>query len=341
MVMKPEPLVEAIEALAGPKGRTERRASCCCRRRASASSRRPRRARGREALVLVCGRYEGVDQRVIELAVDEELSIGDYVLSGGEVPAMVLIEGVTRLLPGVLGNPDSARFESFQQGLLEGPQYTRPAYFAADRSGDAALGGSRGGRALAGGTGPRYDALAAARSLGRGRRAWRLGSRRRRHMNRIDAVDPGAPRKDLPPFRPGDTVRVHVSITEGDKQRIQVFEGVVIRRRGRGASATFTVRKISYGVGVERIFLAEAPSVTKVEIKAAATCAARGSTTCATCAARRRACARSCAISRGWSPRRVRAPRPKPTSPRCSRRRPRAKRRKPRRAPKRSMRLGA
>ena len=87
-------------------------------------------------------------------------------------------------------------------------------------------------------------------------------------MNRIDAVHPATPRRDLPPFRPGDTVRVHVSITEGDKQRIQVFEGVVIRRRGRGPSATFTVRKISYGVGVERIFLSEAPSVTKVEIKA-------------------------------------------------------------------------
>ena len=87
-------------------------------------------------------------------------------------------------------------------------------------------------------------------------------------MNRIDAVLPTSPRRDLPPFRAGDTVRVHVSITEGDKQRIQVFEGVVIRRRGRRASATFTVRKISYGVGVERIFLTEAPSVTKVEIKA-------------------------------------------------------------------------
>jgi large subunit ribosomal protein L19 len=87
-------------------------------------------------------------------------------------------------------------------------------------------------------------------------------------MNRIDAVNPFPPRRDLPPFRSGDTVRVHVNITEGDKQRIQVFEGVVIRRRGRGPSATFTVRKISYGVGVERIFVTEAPSVTKVEIKA-------------------------------------------------------------------------
>ena len=87
-------------------------------------------------------------------------------------------------------------------------------------------------------------------------------------MNRIDAVHPAAPRRDLPPFRPGDTVRVHVNIVEGDKQRVQVFEGLVIRRRGRGPSATFTVRKVSYGVGVERIFMSESPSVAKVEIKA-------------------------------------------------------------------------
>jgi len=87
-------------------------------------------------------------------------------------------------------------------------------------------------------------------------------------MNRIDAVQTSPPRRDLPPFRPGDTVRVHVNITEGDKQRIQVFEGVVIRRRGHAASATFTVRKVSYGVGVERVFPVESPSVTKVEIKA-------------------------------------------------------------------------
>jgi tRNA (guanine37-N1)-methyltransferase len=80
-------------------------------------------------LVLVCGRYEGVDQRVIDLAVDEEISIGDYVLCGGEIPAMVVIEATGRLLPGVLGNPESLSSESFQQGRLEGPQYTRPAEF--------------------------------------------------------------------------------------------------------------------------------------------------------------------------------------------------------------------
>jgi large subunit ribosomal protein L19 len=87
-------------------------------------------------------------------------------------------------------------------------------------------------------------------------------------MNRIDAIHPTPLRRDLPPFRPGDTVRVHVNITEGDKQRIQVFEGVVLRRRGHGPSSTFTVRKVSYGVGVERIFPIESPAVTKVEIKA-------------------------------------------------------------------------
>jgi large subunit ribosomal protein L19 len=86
-------------------------------------------------------------------------------------------------------------------------------------------------------------------------------------MNILDTIERESQRKDLPPFRSGDTVRVHVRVKEGDKERIQVFEGVVIRRRRGGASATFTVRKISYGVGVERIFPVESPSVAKVEIK--------------------------------------------------------------------------
>jgi len=86
-------------------------------------------------------------------------------------------------------------------------------------------------------------------------------------MIQIEAVHDGNLRRDLPPFRSGDTVRVYVKIVEGEKERIQVFEGVVICRRGGGRSETFTVRKISYGVGVERIFLVESPAVTKVEIK--------------------------------------------------------------------------
>lgn len=80
-------------------------------------------------LVLVCGRYEGVDQRFADELVDEELSLGDFVLSGGEVPAMAVIEAVTRLLPGVLGSYDSVAEESFSQALVEYPHYTRPRVF--------------------------------------------------------------------------------------------------------------------------------------------------------------------------------------------------------------------
>jgi large subunit ribosomal protein L19 len=86
-------------------------------------------------------------------------------------------------------------------------------------------------------------------------------------MKSIDAVHLDSLRKDLPAFRSGDTVRVHVRITEGDKQRIQIFEGVVIQRRGGGHGETFTVRKISSGVGVERIFPVQSPNVTRIEIK--------------------------------------------------------------------------
>lgn len=80
-------------------------------------------------LILICGRYEGVDERVARYLADEEISIGDYVLTGGELPAMVLIDAITRLLPGVLGNVDSNRLESFENNMLEYPQYTRPAVF--------------------------------------------------------------------------------------------------------------------------------------------------------------------------------------------------------------------
>lgn len=130
MVMKPEPIVRAVEALAGPKGAgREARVLLMSPQGTPLDQARLRELSSEHHLTLVCGRYEGVDQRAIDLAIDEEVSLGDYVLSGGEVPAMALIEGVVRLLPGVLGNPESTRSESFQAGLLEGPQYTRPAAF--------------------------------------------------------------------------------------------------------------------------------------------------------------------------------------------------------------------
>lgn len=126
MVMKPEPIFATVEALmAGdevpivllsPQGR------CFTQDIAGGLARHSR-------LILVCGRYEGVDERVRQHLVTDELSIGDYVLTGGEMAAMVVVDAVTRLLPGVLGDPGAAADDSHACGLLEGPHYTRPASF--------------------------------------------------------------------------------------------------------------------------------------------------------------------------------------------------------------------
>jgi tRNA (guanine37-N1)-methyltransferase len=127
MVMKPEPIFAAVEAVLGdekgvpvillsPQGRL------FTHEVARELSRYPR-------LVLICGRYEGVDERVREHLATDEISIGDYVLSGGELAAMVIIDAVTRLLPGVLGDPGATFEDSYAWGLLEYPHYTRPAVF--------------------------------------------------------------------------------------------------------------------------------------------------------------------------------------------------------------------
>jgi tRNA (guanine37-N1)-methyltransferase len=124
MVMLPEPIFSAVEATSPPRpllllsagGRTFDQS--CAAELASG-----------EGFSLVCGRYEGVDQRVADLLCDGELSVGDYVLAGGEAGALVVIEAVTRLTPGVMGNEASGGEESFAPGLLEYPQYTRPAEF--------------------------------------------------------------------------------------------------------------------------------------------------------------------------------------------------------------------
>lgn len=97
-----------------------------------------------DELTLVCGRYEGVDQRIADRLIEEEISLGDYVLLGGEVGALAIVEGVTRLLPGVVGNPESLDTESFRTGLLEEPQYTRPAEFAGWAVPEVLLSGDHG-----------------------------------------------------------------------------------------------------------------------------------------------------------------------------------------------------
>ncbi len=124
MVMKPEPLLAAI----GKAG--EGRRILMTPAGAPLTQARVRELAALDHLILVCGRYEGIDERVIELAIDEQLSIGDFVLSGGELAALSVIDAVARLVPGVLGEPASADDESFSHGLLEYPQYTRPPELA-------------------------------------------------------------------------------------------------------------------------------------------------------------------------------------------------------------------
>ena len=125
MVLKCEPVVAAVEAVRQPGGRvlvTSPRG-----RRLDQSL--VRQLAGEAQLVLLCGRYAGFDERILEETQAEEISIGDYVVSGGELPALVLVEAVSRLVPGVLGNCSSAELDSFEQGLLEYPSYTRPRSF--------------------------------------------------------------------------------------------------------------------------------------------------------------------------------------------------------------------
>ena len=117
--------------------------------------------------MLVCGRYEAVDERLIGRAIDEELSIGDYVLSGGELAAMVLIDAIVRQLPGVLGDEQSAVQESFVDGLLDCPHYTRPEVYEGERvPRGAAVGAPRGDRALAAEAGAGQDVAAPAGPAG-------------------------------------------------------------------------------------------------------------------------------------------------------------------------------
>jgi tRNA (guanine37-N1)-methyltransferase len=140
MVMKPEPLFRAVEALheeppnpmvvlLTPQGRLLTQTLA-------------QEFASKERIALICGRYEGIDERVVEKVIDEEVSIGDYVLSGGEIAAMVVIDAVTRLLPGALGSADSAANESFVGGILDFPQYTRPADYRGLRVPEVLLGGN-------------------------------------------------------------------------------------------------------------------------------------------------------------------------------------------------------
>ena len=125
--MKPEPIFAGVEALRAAHG--PGRVVLLSPAGSLLTPETAARLAKEEHLILLCGRYEGVDQRVADHLADEELSIGDYVLSGGELPALVLIDAVARFLPGVLGDPVAAHNDSFSHGILEAPHYTRPRDF--------------------------------------------------------------------------------------------------------------------------------------------------------------------------------------------------------------------
>jgi tRNA (guanine37-N1)-methyltransferase len=140
MLMKPEPIFDAVESIF-PERNPKQKVILL-----SAQGRKFTQPMARELsqageLLLICGRYEGVDERVAQHLVDDEISIGDYVLSGGELAAAVVIDTVARLLPGVLGNEDSSINESFTEGILDCPQWTRPADFRGWKVPEALLSG--------------------------------------------------------------------------------------------------------------------------------------------------------------------------------------------------------
>lgn len=145
MVLKPEPVFAAVDALTGNSRRNYKAGTRVILLSAQGRALNQKVAEDlskSEQIVLICGRYEGVDERVAEVLVTDELSIGDYVLSGGEPAAVVLVDVIVRLLPGALGSETSAVHESFSHGLLDHPQYTRPPEFHGLRVPDVLLTGN-------------------------------------------------------------------------------------------------------------------------------------------------------------------------------------------------------
>jgi tRNA (guanine37-N1)-methyltransferase len=126
MVMKPEPLFRAVEAVAAERGAPSAVVLMTPQGRVFTHAEAERLSR-LERLVVICGRYEGIDERVTQALVTDEISIGDYVLTGGELAALVVVDAVVRLVPGVVGDADSVAGDSFVRGLLDHPHYTRPA----------------------------------------------------------------------------------------------------------------------------------------------------------------------------------------------------------------------
>ena len=259
------------------------------------------------ALTLLCGRYEGFDERILEHFATDRVSIGRYVLAGGELPAMVVCDAVLRKLPGALGHADSAVEESLQPRRLKAVPSTRttpgrpssaagrcrrcccPATIDGSPTGAerrAAHGPPRLRRRptpharRTGSAPPRIRYHKPPRGVGDAHRAARPGARTARAVHDratsgvsfamstvIESLERAQLRR-VPEFDAGDRLRVHFQVIEGTRRRTQVFEGVVIKRQGHGARETFTVRKQSFGVGVERTFPLHSPKIERIEVAA-------------------------------------------------------------------------
>ena len=212
-------------------------------------------------LLLLCGRYEGVDERVLQANGAEEISVGDYVLSGGELAAMILLDAIIRLLPGVMGKAESGRHRKLQRGPARTPALYPPRRLAGPpRSRRAPVRPPRRHRKLA----PRPRAgshpHSPPRSPGKDQPVNIIQQYEAEQIEKLTAARP------VPVFAPGDTVRVSVRVVEGERQRLQAYEGVVIARSNKGLNSNFTVRKISYGEGVERVFPLYAPTIAAIDV---------------------------------------------------------------------------
>jgi len=141
MLLKPEPLVCAIKESKNKLKEKNPKVICLSAQGLLFTHEHAEMLSKEDSLILICGHYKGIDQRVIDKYVDMEICIGDYILSGGEIPAMVVVDAVTRLIPGVLGNNESASKDSFFNGLLSPPQYTRPYEFEGMKVPDILLSG--------------------------------------------------------------------------------------------------------------------------------------------------------------------------------------------------------
>ncbi len=142
MVMQPEPIFHAVKKI---KGRKKAKVLLMTPSGTPFHQKQAYRLAKEKNVIIICGHYEGVDERVRDFLVDESISIGDYVLTGGEIPAMVVVDSVTRLLPGVVGRESSLKDESFERNLLEYPHYTRPANFIGMKVPNVLLSGNHQG----------------------------------------------------------------------------------------------------------------------------------------------------------------------------------------------------